>query len=137
MAALANADTPLTAYRVARIVEMKPPNVYRELKRLLRGNVVTRAETPGGSTVWSLREPDLRSFFRARMRVTWSEDLMQGARDRERRAADAIRRSAGEPIDLSRFVRGRKASAAQLRRRRQKDQVLARTGARPSVRNSA
>jgi DNA-binding transcriptional ArsR family regulator len=134
LAALANSSSPLTAYRVAKIVEMRPPNVYRELKRLLKGEVVTRTTMKDGSTVWQLREADLRSFFRARMRVTWSDDLVSGARDRERRAAAVIRRSAEEPLDLSRFSPGRRLTAAEIQRRRRKDQVLARAGAKISVR---
>jgi DNA-binding transcriptional ArsR family regulator len=136
LAALANSRSPLTAYRVAKIVEMKPPNVYRELKRLLKGEVVTRSTSGDGSTVWELRETDLRAFFQARLRVTWSEDLLSGARDRERRAAAVIGQNANKPLDLSRFGPGRKLTAAELRRRRQKDQVLARAGAKASVRKS-
>ncbi|HTT34773.1 MAG TPA: hypothetical protein VMH78_02750 [Thermoplasmata archaeon] len=136
LAALANSSSPLTAYRVAKIVEMRPPNVYRELKRLLRGDVVTKTTRRDGSTVWQLREADLRRFFRARMRVTWSEDLVSSARGRELRAVAAIRRNADDPIDLSRFEPGRRRTAADLRRRRRKDQVLARAGAPTSVRKS-
>ena len=136
LAALANSRSPLTAYRVAKIVEMKPPNVYRELKRLLKGGVVTRATSEDGSTVWQLREADLRAFFQARLRVTWSEDLLSGGRDRERRAVATMGRSADEPLDLSRFGPGRRLTAAELRRRRQKDQVLGRAGAKTSVRKS-
>ena len=136
MAALANANRPLTAYRVAKIVEMHPPNVYRELKRLLKGDIVTRTTTPRGSTVWRLRDSDLESFFCTRMRVSWSEDLLLGVSDRGQRSAAPIGQRGGGPINLSRFEPGRTLSAAERRRRRKKDLVLARAGARISVRKS-
>jgi len=136
LAALANAEAPLTAYRVAAIVGMKPPNVYRELKRLLEVKEVARAQTPRGRQGWTLVDPDIRTFLRRRMRIVWIEDLSRGAQDRERRAARAMRRSEAEPLDLSKFTPGRPLSAAAIRRRKAKDEILARAGSRTSVRSN-
>jgi len=136
LAALANAEAPLTAYRVAAMVGMKPPNVYRELKRLLEVNEVARAQTPRGREGWTLVDSDVRALLRRRLRIVWIDDLSLGAQDRERRAAWAMRRSEAEPLDLSEFTPGRPLSAAAIRRRKEKDETLARVGARTSVRSN-
>ncbi|MGI0132336.1 MAG: hypothetical protein ACREDK_04500 [Thermoplasmata archaeon] len=134
LAALANADAPLTAYRVASMVGMKPPNVYRELKRLLQFHEVERAPTSQGKDGWRLVDADVRALLRRRLRVVWSEDLLRGARERGRRAALSIQWSSRIPLDRSAFAPGRPPSAAAVRRRRDKDRVLAKAGARTSVR---
>ena len=136
LAALANADAPLTAYRVAILVGVRPPNVYRELKRLLRVNEVERARTPEGREGWRLLDAEVRTLLRRRVRVSWSEDQLRGARARGRRASVAIRRSARAPLDLSRFAPGRPPSTARRRQRSAKDRVLAGAGARTSVRST-
>ena len=103
LAALANASAPLTVYRVATIVGIKPPNVYRELKRLLQFNEVQRASTPENRDGWVVVDPDLKALMRRRLRIVWSQDLTGSARERERRAALAMQRSARDPLDLSKF----------------------------------
>ena len=134
LAALANADAPLTAYRVATIVGIKPANVYRELKRLIQFNEVERAPTLDGKPGWRLVDADVTALLRKRLRVVWSEDMFRGNRDRGRRAALAVRRSSRVPLDLASFSPGRPPSAAAVRRRLDKDRVLAKAGARTSVR---
>ncbi len=134
LAALANAEAPLTAYRVAFMVGVKPPNVYRELKRLLRFNEVEKAATPDGKEGWRLVDADVRALLRRRLRVVWSEDLLRGARERGRRASLSIQRSSQVPLDLSMFAPGRPPGAAAVRRRIEKDRVLAKAGARTSIR---
>jgi hypothetical protein len=133
LAALANAGAPLTGYRIATMVGMEPPNVYRELNRLLACEEVKRATTPDGRNGWLMVDPDVRSLLRRRLRIVWSRDLTRGAEERERRAASIIERSAREPLDLSKFKPGRRISSAATRRRREKDEVLERAGARTSV----
>src|ERR1700730_9426096 len=135
LAALANATAPLTAYRVAAMVGMEPPNVYRELKRLREFREGRRAATPEGRNGWAIADPDVRTLFRRRLRIVWSEDLLRGMRERERRAASNIRRSAKDPLDLSKFQRGRPPTEVQSRRRREKDRILAQAGMRVSVRS--
>ena len=135
LAALANAEAPLTAYRVASMVEMEPPNVYRELRRLLRFNEVERAPTLEGRDGWRVVDSDLRTLLRRRFRVVWSQDLIRGARERSRRATLSIQRSSRMPLDLSRFTPGRPLTATAVRRRREKDEVLAKAGAPTSVRS--
>ena len=134
LAALANAEAPLTAYRVAMMTGSPPPNVYRELKGLLRVNEVERAPTPEGKVGWRLVDADVRGLLRRRLRVVWSEDLLRGSRERGRRAALFTRRSSQTPLDLSRFAPGPTPAATAVRRRREKDGVLAKAGARTYVR---
>ncbi len=136
LAALANASAPLTAYRVATIVGIKPPNVYRELKRLLQFNEVQRASTPENRDGWVVVDPDLKALMRRRLRIVWSQDLTGSARERERRAALAMQRSARDPLDLSKFKAGRTPSVNEIRRRNQKDAALAKAGARTSIRTN-
>jgi hypothetical protein len=134
LAALANAEAPLTAYRVASMVQMKPPNVYRELKRLLEVDEVKRATTPDGQSGWTLVDLNVRALLQRRQRIVWSQDLSRGMEARERRAAWAIQQSRQRPIDLSKFEPGRPLTAEEIRQRRLKDKTLARAGARRSVR---
>lgn len=135
LAALANAEAPLTAYRVACMVGMEPPNVYRELRRLLQFNEVERALTPEGRDGWAVIDPDVRALLRRRLRIVWSRDLIRGARERGQRATLSVRNSSRTPLDLSKFTPGRPLSATAVRRRLQKDQILARAGASTSVRS--
>jgi hypothetical protein len=135
LAALANAEAPLTGYRVAAMVGMEPPNVYRELNRLLECKEVERVRTPEGRNGWVVVDPDVRSLLRRRLRIVWSRDLSRGVEGRERRAASIMQRSALEPLDLARFKPGRPLTGAEARRRREKDEILERAGARTSVRS--
>ena len=134
LAVLANAGTPLTAYRVATVVGIKPANVYRELKRLIQFNEVERAPTSDGKQGWRLVDADVRAIMRRRLRVVWSEDLLRGARERGKRAALAVRRSSRAPLDLAAFGPGNPPSSAAVRRRLDKDRVLAKNGGRTSAR---
>ena len=135
LAALANAEAPLTAYRVASIVRMKPPNVYRELKRLLEVAEVQRATTPEGRDGWTLVDPNVRTLLQRRQRIVWSQDLARGMEAREGRALLAIQQSNLRPTDLSKFVPGRRLTAQEIRRRRRKDATLAKAAALGSVRS--
>lgn len=134
LAALANAEAPLTAYRVASMMGMQPPNVYRELRRLLQFNEVERIRTPQGTNGWRVVDADVRALLRRRLRVVWSQDLIRGARERSEQAALSVQKSSETPLDLSQFTRGRPLRAVDARRRQQKDTVLAKAGASTSVR---
>ncbi len=134
LAALANAEAPLTAYRVAVMVGMKPPNVYRELRRLLEFNEVEQAPTSEGRNGWRVIDADVRNLLRRRLRIVWSQDLIRGARERSRRAELVVQTSSQIPLDLSQFTPGRRLTAREVRRRQQKDRVLLKGGAVTSVR---
>jgi hypothetical protein len=132
---LANAEAPLTGYRIAAMVGMEPPNVYRELNRLLECKEVKKSTTPEGRNGWSMVDPDVRNLLRRRLRIVWSQDLARGAVERERRADSVLQRSALEPLDLSKFKPGRPLAEAEAKRRREKDEILGRAGARTSIRS--
>jgi DNA-binding transcriptional ArsR family regulator len=57
LAVLAGTRLPLTAYRVAKLADLSPPNVYLELRRLGSAGVVERTE--GG---WTLVDERVRAF---------------------------------------------------------------------------
>jgi hypothetical protein len=132
LAVLANASRPPTAYRVAQVAGVEPPNVYRELKRLLQVGEVRRAGPKGVG--WEVVDPDIRAALRRRCRISWSADILLDSPARKARAAEVIRQNAADPLDLSKFSRGRRPTRAEVRRRAEKDQVLLREGSRVSQR---
>ncbi|HTT72708.1 MAG TPA: hypothetical protein VMG99_00960 [Thermoplasmata archaeon] len=69
LAALANATQPLTAYRVAKLTEVRPPKVYAELAKLAGTPLVERI-----SNGYVLKDAGLRELLVARMRFSWSGD---------------------------------------------------------------
>ena len=134
LAVLANANSPLTAYRIAKTVEVKPPNIYRELAKLAAVNEVRRAKTPEGEGGWELVDPDLRSLFQKRWRVLWATDLIRARREEKDRITSMFARARRSSADLSRYTSKAPVPTRVLRRRLEKDRVLLRRGARASVR---
>ncbi len=132
IAILANADRPLTAYRIAKIARIEPPNVYRELSRLSKQGEVKRSADP--SEGWVLTDSDLRRMMQRRLRITWSEDFVAGSAGRARRAKKVLRAATLVPPALQDLVPKRLPTAKQISARRQKNAVLIREGGRPSVR---
>ncbi len=57
LAILAGTRVPLTAYRIAKLADLSPPNVYLELRKLARAGVIERRE--GG---WILVDERVRGF---------------------------------------------------------------------------
>jgi DNA-binding transcriptional ArsR family regulator len=57
LAILAGSRLPLTAYRIAKLAGLSPPNVYVELRKLARANIVTK-----GSAGWTLTDERVRTF---------------------------------------------------------------------------
>jgi DNA-binding transcriptional ArsR family regulator len=64
LAALANSNVPLTAYRVAKIGGLRPPKVYEELRRAKARGLVGES---GGKHV--LLDADLRTLVQRRARI--------------------------------------------------------------------
>jgi len=73
LAALANSTAPLTAYRVAKIAGLRPPKVYDEIRRARASGLVTQS-----AGKLSLRDPDLRSLLRKRVRLFGWDDWRSG-----------------------------------------------------------
>ncbi len=70
LAILANSSQPLTAYRIARMLDVNPPKVYTELTRLREAKVVTESPTGNRSRGFSLADPDVAELLRKRVRIS-------------------------------------------------------------------
>lgn len=97
---LANAEFPMTGYRVAVVAGVPRSRVYRELRRAIEAGIV-RIEKDG----YRLIDPDFRILLRKRIRWSWSEDWARKYDDRTK----AAQRRLGEidalsPIDYSRYT---------------------------------
>lgn len=138
---LANAERPMTGYRVAKLAGLPEIKVYEELKRAKKAGIVRK--NPNG---WILVPADLRNFLQVRFRVYWAEDW-----DRARKGwaeeiptqlkvglAEIRRRIRENPY----YLRPKgwappaesKALEKELRRRPEKDALLRRRGRRTSQR---
>ena len=72
LAVLANASSPLTAYRVALVGGIPVDKAYREIRRLAATRLVERLQRG-----WVLKDEDLRSMLRRRVRIRWDEEWDQ------------------------------------------------------------
>ena len=141
MAVLANADEPLTGYRVSKIAGVPAQKVYPEIKKAVETGVVKEAE--GG---FVLSDPDIRELLQRRVRIRWDEEW-----DRSRRGWDAATTSVlevglssiNEKLRSNRYYlrpRGWKPSpetmkvVTEMRRPSAKDATIRRAGGRTSAR---
>ena len=138
---LANAEFPMTGYRVAKVAGVPESKVYPELRKGIRVGIV-RKERSG----YRLIDSDLRGLLRKRVRLFWDVDW---DRAREGWGAEtsrileqgmsAIRRRLQGDVSYLR-PKGWKPPAAarrwnrELRRPRGKDARLRRRGQRTSKR---
>jgi len=129
LAVLANASRPLTGYRVALIGEVPVSKVYGELRKLEKSGLVGLR----GSSGWVLRDPDLGSFLRKRIRIVWWKDWFDRQERRER--ADRVflgrLRAAARPR-FSRDPGWAPRNPSLYRRDPRKDEALIEMGLRPS-----
>ncbi|MCI4361407.1 MAG: hypothetical protein L3J91_06845 [Thermoplasmata archaeon] len=126
LAVLANATTPFTGYRVAKVAGVQPIKAVAELRRLAAAGIVQQVPGRPGSARWVLTDPDLRTFFQRRVRLSWWDDWRRDSRARARRAELAV---AGiGPWDFSRYRPNRSAvsNPEEFVRRPGKDRELAR-----------
>ncbi|HTT45722.1 MAG TPA: helix-turn-helix domain-containing protein, partial [Thermoplasmata archaeon] len=80
LAVLANSLEPLTGYRIAEVSGDERIKVYSMLASLERaGIVVSTKREDGRTTVWTLRDPDVGSLLRRRVRLVgekeWDTDV--------------------------------------------------------------
>jgi len=132
MAVLANADAPLTGYRVAKVADLPRQKVYPELRR---GTAAGLIRHKGRGFV--LSDPDIRSLLRKRVRIRWDEEW-----DRSRKGQAA--KVPGELNRIRSSLRGFKTYDAlnripatarrELERDPAKDRILRELGLRPSTR---
>jgi hypothetical protein len=69
MAVLANADEPLTGYRVAKVAGLPRQKVYPEIRRGIEAGLVERV-----ANGFRLSDPDVRALLRKRVRIRWAEE---------------------------------------------------------------
>jgi len=106
LAVLANARRPITAYRVGIVGGVSMPKVYSEISRLSNAGLLERRRNG-----WVLVDEDIRRLMQRRVRISWSEDWLEGERERARRAERII----AEPdlwFDISKY-RSNSSIAAQ------------------------
>lgn len=96
---LANAERPLTGYRIAKLAGLAETKVYRELARAAQAGLVKKEESG-----FLLVPSDLRNFLRVRFRVAWSEDWARTYDQRMERARARIREATSlPPLDYSKY----------------------------------
>ena len=136
LAALAGSDRPLTGYRVAQMTGENPSKTYTELRRLV-GDIVESVPV-GRGLGWVLRDPDIRSLMRRRVRIGTFGLLEKERRSSPSRTEKSVRRLAGS-VNLSQY-RGWNPPAAALEvlkefeRPTEKDRTLRKMGLRVSYR---
>jgi hypothetical protein len=132
MAVLANADEPLSGYRVAKVANLPRQKVYPEIRRGIKAGLVQSSPTG-----FSLSDPDVRALLRKRVRISWDEEW-----DRSRTGRSALvsaelgrLRSSLNGVRLYDPDNRIPASARrELERDPAKNLILRKYGARPSVR---
>ncbi len=127
LAVLANAQRPLTGYRVAKTGAASISKVYAELERLATSNLVIHS-----ARGWSIKDQDVAALLRKRVRIVDSEDWFRDKpkRDAEdRRFMSRLKRLPAP--DWSRIDSN--AIRFDVARRKEKDVLLLRHRMMPSV----
>jgi len=133
LAVLANSLEPLTGYRIAEVSGDERIKVYSMLASLERaGIVVSTKREDGRTTVWTLRDPDVGSLLRRRVRLVgekeWDTDVTKRLSE-VRDLRDRVLK-----IDLSNYPSLPREGVKELERPPEKDRDLAAAGLRPSRR---
>lgn len=135
LAVLSSTTQPLTGYRVVKLTGAQPIKVYNEIKRLAGSGLVARARLPDGRFGWSLTDPDIRGFFRRRVRLNWPSpgvgEVMGSNRNVRRRQIRGLDVSSYRPN--ARKVPNR----VEFSRPPEKDEALASVGLRTSRRRGS
>lgn len=69
LAVLANANRPLTGYRIAKTAGVPKIKAYEQLRKALAAGWIARS-----GNGYSMPDGELRSLLRKRLRIRWSED---------------------------------------------------------------
>src|SRR5579859_1012860 len=138
LAALANAFEPVTAYRVAQLVQTRRTKVYAELSRLERSGVVRSEKRTDRSLVWRIDDADVAALLRKRARISWGDDLRRERKAWLTRNPEAVDRILNAPvgIDWKRFEwKGPPTPLVrEMVRPKGKDRLLRKMGLRTSNR---
>ena len=108
LAVLAGTRVPQSAYRIAKLADLSPPNVYVELRKLARVGIVTSTE--GG---WILLDERTRTFFEGRGPLFERKLNLESKRDWTRRDRRRVSTMDGHPPPP---VETRKATDSRLLR---------------------
>ena len=141
MAVLANADEPLTGYRVSKIAGVPAQKVYPQIKKGVEAGTVKEVKRG-----FVLSDPDIRELLQKRVRIRWDEEWDR-AREGWGEATPAILAaglsSIHKKLRSNRYYlrpKGWKPTpetmkvVAEMRRSPEKDATIRRTGGRTSAR---
>src|SRR2546428_13766898 len=81
---LADARTPKTGYQISKATDVRPPKVYRELRRLAETDFLEVVEEPGRKR-YRMVDEDLRRLLLRCARITSEDEWFSAERVRERR----------------------------------------------------
>lgn len=82
---LANAEMPLSGYRVAKVAGLPEIKVYQELRCNVEAGLVEKS-----AKGYTLLDPDVRALLRKRIRLSWSEEWYAGEAARASRAKETL-----------------------------------------------
>ena len=138
MAVIANADEPLTGYRVAKIAGLPRIKVYPEIRKGVAANLLAR-----DGAGYRMIDNDVRTLLRKRVRIRWDEEwdrARKGWNEQTRgRLAEILVSIPKDPGYLrpKGWVRSPSALKAikEMERPTSKDALLRRRGLRTSARS--
>jgi DNA-binding transcriptional ArsR family regulator len=128
LAVLAGTRVPLTAYRIAKLADLSPPNVYVELRSLARSGIVEARK--GG---WYLLDEVVRTFCEGRGPLFARRLTLEAKRDWVRRNRRRISQLLKQPIPPWEPGSGREPRLMrEFSRPRTKNVLLLAAGLKPS-----
>jgi len=132
LAVLANADEPLTGYRVAKIASIPRVKVYPELRKGVEAGILAR-----DGDGYRMVDTDLRSLLRKRIRIRWDEEWDRARSARAVTPEDDLRRIQTS-LKGARLYNPKnrvpRAAIRELERDPEKNRILRRLNLRPSLR---
>ena len=128
LAILAGSRLPQTAYRVAKLGNLSPPNVYLELRRLEEAGIVE--QTPEG---WVLTNDRVRAFCEGQGPLYARRSTIETKQEWYRRNRNRVARVLSRPIATLPVSKGRPPKVLrEFRRSPMKDALLRQAGLRES-----
>jgi hypothetical protein len=136
MAVLANAEAPMTGYRVAKVADLPRPKVYTEIRRAMKAGLVRFAQAGDG---YVMADPDVRLLLRKRVRIRWLDDMTASRAVRGWDAGRELARIRADPSRVPLYDPKNRIPASALRemeRDPRKNEVLRRMGLPVSARKA-
>lgn len=136
LGALANANGPLTGYRVAKLIDGQRTKVYSELERLAGAGLVRKESSPTGPITWQLQDKDIADLLRKRVKISSMEDWLTTRDAQTSNVAVVLQLLSRTPtLGLDGLTRDTKIrNPRELARPKRKDELLTELGLRPSRR---